>query len=854
MSTEIVKNESQDLIHSKEFYFQKGKDALQKWLDIILSDTGQDELRNLLDNYSFFAELPKDHKFYSVKELFFEIISYCDLHARNKTIYNRYEDKRVLAKVGVRMKPWVINTFYYKYNPDKVNITVKNALDMLADPINNINSIAVSHRELISNYYLGHSYHSDSFVKELKTKFSDLETTQSPENQTLLIANQIYAEKKEWDRKAMNFKALVNNLKEYVQKNQLEYDFGKVGREHIWMFDKEHYFNHVSAHYEIIIEKKNISVDLHFEDEKSAEFMRSKLGLLPDFLKWKKWHYGNSVSHCNTFKLSDEDVVDNIITALDELFEATFEKLIDTVKELRINNMSYKNNTQVKYPLNQILYGPPGTGKTYNTINKAIQIVNPEFDLSLNRKEITKEYERLVENGQIVFTTFHQSMSYEDFIEGIKPDTIDRKDGGKDIIYDIKDGIFKLISEKAKDNWLSSQSKDSAKLSFEDAFSKLKDEWEENNEIEFPLTQENKEFTILGFTEKSIRFKKSSGGSSHTLSISTLSELYYNKKEIKKGGGLGIYYISVLNRLSTYSSNMTQKQGLQSFVLIIDEINRGNVSQIFGELITLLEEDKRIGNEETLEITLPYSKEKFSVPRNLYIIGTMNTADRSVEALDTALRRRFSFEEMPPKPELLLPSHMIENLLWKYEESGWNEEEYKSEESKLFQLLGTSDELWKQREKIWGNMTSDLKKRSLANGTYFRDYGYSGINLKDLLETINKRIEQLIDKDHAIGHAYFIGKNSWTMVESFYKNIIPLLQEYFFGDYGKIGLVLGKGFVRLKNESSVFAEFDYQHDYSEKECYEIIDYRNPDLNYMLEGSDVKMDFIKAIRLLMNQSV
>ena len=175
---------------------------------------------------------------------------------------------------------------------------------------------------------------------------------------------------------------------------------------------------------------------------------------------------------------------------------------------------------------------------------------------------------------------------------------------------------------------------------------------------------------------------------------------------------------------------------------------------------------------------LPYSKKKFSVPQNLYIIGTMNTADRSVEALDTALRRRFVFEEVLPQPELL-------------------------------------------KEDIYGFDASAILKR------------------------INQRIEKLIDRDHCIGHAYFIGKNESTIIDSFYKNIIPLLQEYFFGDYGKIVLVLGKGFVRLKKEeSNVFADFDYDYvdDLASKPIYEIIDYRTK--------QEIDLSFEKAIQYLM----
>jgi len=191
-----------------------------------------------------------------------------------------------------------------------------------------------------------------------------------------------------------------------------------------------------------------------------------------------------------------------------------------------------------------------------------------------------------------------------------------------------------------------------------------------------------------------------------------------------------------------------------------------------------------------LEVTLPYSKDKFSVPSNLYIIGTMNTADRSVEAIDTALRRRFSFEEVPPKYDL--------------------------------------DEL---------------------------QYEFAGVKGFEILQTLNKRIEKLLDKDHQIGHSYFMKKNGIEVKEmlltSFYKNIIPLLQEYFFGDFGKIGLVLGQGFVHKKEwskNSDSFAEFDYESasEFDDRPVYEIIDHR--------ENDQPDDSFVNAIKTLMNKKI
>jgi 5-methylcytosine-specific restriction endonuclease McrBC GTP-binding regulatory subunit McrB len=227
-----------------------------------------------------------------------------------------------------------------------------------------------------------------------------------------------------------------------------------------------------------------------------------------------------------------------------------------------------------------------------------------------------------------------------------------------------------------------------------------------------------------------------------------------------------------------------EEKEAKPYVLVIDEINRGNVSAIFGELITLIEEDKRQGATNELFVTLPYSKKRFTVPSNLHIIGTMNTADRSVEALDTALRRRFSFVEMLPDPKLL-------------------------------STKGTNGD----------GMIED-------------------VNLQELLTTINSRIEVLIDRDHTIGHAFFINDKSIDDLKHTFKNkIIPLLQEYFYGNYEKMALVIGNSFFHIQDQKSVvFAETTNDYDLSNK-IYTILD-------CTAEG----FDFITAIQKLMNKTI
>ncbi|MEM1323983.1 MAG: hypothetical protein AAGG75_27225, partial [Bacteroidota bacterium] len=182
-------------------------------------------------------------------------------------------------------------------------------------------------------------------------------------------------------------------------------------------------------------------------------------------------------------------------------------------------------------PLNQIFFGPPGTGKTYHSINKALEIIAPKENLQLadkSRSQLRQLFEQKKEVGQIVFTTFHQSLSYEDFIEGIKPTEPETE--GAPINYIVKSGIFKELCSRANSNYRHAQTPDQTQLPFEDAFEQLKSDWANQPEMKFPLKTPNHDYTILGFTPTSIRFKNSSGGTSHTLSINTLEELYYGKE------------------------------------------------------------------------------------------------------------------------------------------------------------------------------------------------------------------------------------------------------------------------------------------------------------------------------------
>ena len=319
-----------------------------------------------------------------------------------------------------------------------------------------------------------------------------------------------------------------------------------------------------------------------------------------------------------------------------------FRFLGKTEEEISAPTQYERTNTMRPPSLNQVFYGPPGTGKTYRTSEEAVRIC--DGDVSENRNEYMARYKELMEEGRIEFVTFHQSFSYEDFVEGLRPFVSSEHSSSGGFRLRVRNGVFKKIERRAR----------------------IRDE--PKDEMKWADYDSSSEESFLGRYDP-------------------------DKPDLP-------------------------------YVLITDELNRANISKVLGELITLLEKDKRIGNENEIKVQLPYSGERFGVTSNLYIIGTMNTADRSIALLDTALRRRFEFHEVMPDPS----------------------------------LLGVVD----------------------------------GINLKRLLQFINDNIEIKYDRDHQIGHSYFINcKNRFDIEMAMRHHVIPLLNEYFYNRGEDVAEVLG---------------------------------------------------------------
>ncbi len=439
-----------------------------------------------------------------------------------------------------------------------------------------------------------------------------------------------------------------------------------------------------------------------------------------------------------------------------------------------------------RHYLNQILYGPPGTSKTWHTINHALAIIdNKPVDPLVKeskgvRKEKSRRFNELKKNGQIEMVTFHQNYNYEDFIEGIRPGLDDEVNGN--IEYVLSEGVFKRISKQADENRTkSAQSGDDSWNIDEllEAFAELIEETLESAEIKlFPPDHKS------GVMISKIHW---SGGSFRSVQLGgTLTDQRLSKRMIKRDyeafrrgeinsekdikptykskqsyHGNSQYYFALFEKIKEFQDNEWQPEKAaqvkkQNYVLIIDEINRGNIARIFGELITLIEESKRISGDDQATVTLPYSKEEFGVPDNLYIIGTMNTADRSIALLDTALRRRFEFVEMMPDLELV------------------------------------SDDV-------------------------------DSVNCRQLLATMNERIRFLLDREHQIGHTYFMNVKSIDSLASTFKNkIVPLLQEYFYDNWEKIELVLKRnGFIEKRDIPEDLRAEDQLIDV-EKKVYEVL--------------------------------
>ena len=489
---------------------------------------------------------------------------------------------------------------------------------------------------------------------------------------------------------------------------------------------------------------------------------------------------------------------------------------------------------------NLILYGPPGTGKTYRSSALAVQLIEGLSSSELQsiyptRRSLRERLEKHRRDGRMAFVVFHPSLSYEDFVEGIKPRTNEQQT----LSYAVEDGIFKQLCVRAAHALYLAQQTNALAATpptrhhFEALFFEFVDYLQRTGADDTSETlfesKTGKPFYLVNInTNHTLVLKAERGTKEYAITRKSLAMLYRKFDSAEaisnlrrdmpaalRGNASAAW--AVFNRLKHYEATRNQSyhhllegqthydavryQAMKrdvhnldyasltpqdratagNFVLVIDEINRGNVAAILGELITLLEDDKRAGEAEALQTVLPYSREPFSVPPNLYLVGTMNTADRSLEALDTALRRRFVFEAVEPDPALL---------------------------SKVIVTAGSAQPPQTGAELSQAAEPASVYRRPTASLEI-------EIDLEKLLRTMNRRLVSLLDAEHQIGHGYFmsVGTAPRPLDELrvvFFRKIIPLLQEYFFGETHKVILVMGSDFfsedVSSEPNNGLFAE------------------------------------------------
>lgn len=794
----------------EEFRYQKGSDKLIEFENY--DGLTKEEITLLLNQFNesgltftnFVEDLNIESAEYQLLTLLGELVSYCDLHAANKKVYNQYDDNRTLGKAGVRMNDWLDKLLTYKIEDNdlsKLTPSIKNALLYLKDSENGLTMLSENHREKFSISLLDKTYIAENIVVDLISFFEPYEIEVSNEkNRTSVYCSILYSKKvkklwldddnKEGEEEKPNTK---NTKRMNIPLNQIFYGPPGTGKTYNISSEAEKIINNNTSSENLTLEQKFERIIRNIRSEYD-EAIYNKLNANSIYRNFSKamvvWGYFLDPKYDSSNTIVHEDLKDiegfkrsgwsqrmRYLTEFGFIegdWYDDFSGQLGFDMQLSESGIELKNNLrtyleEAEIPEADLLTWPREKGLPEIVINSYVKVL----------AEVSPVTRNITAFEKTIFCALNMCLQGDLF----KQNKESRPTTEEEI--DLVEQYFDVNSTGNSDyKWIGWIAENLVDLNLVEEIHE-----ERNNRYYFSITDSGRKLVqdIVNKwqSEYSILFGKyinyETGVGLGQIEFITFHQSY-SYEEFIEGirpnlDGENELTYSLEKGIFKRISDRAKFDQENNYVIIIDEINRGNISKIFGELITLIEPSKRLyteNDEHPKKVTLPYSKKRFGVPKNIYILGTMNTADKSIALLDSALRRRFSFTEMLPKSSIIKDNITIE-----------------------------------------------------------------GIEVEKLFETINSRIEFLIDKDHTIGHSYFLKIKDNQTIEGlaliFKNEIIPLLSEYFYSDFEKIQLVLGDNkdwksksdnrFFSIKpsQQKALFGKEEAVEGYDEKTIYVLND-------------------------------
>lgn len=661
------------ICNAEEFYFEKAKVAFDDFVNCEVSDevklyllTNRKEYEELKQNFQDSQEL------FELGQFLFTLVSYCDAKAFNKNLLNKYPDKRVLALAFVRMNNWVEQLIAYKFGEAIPEGSVKNAIDYLLNPLDNFTMLSENHRQQISENLFNKDYKNSTFKDDFLEYFKDCNiNVNNSKNYTHCLTRIVYFLESEWKESLVGI--MASDSTGWLSNHQMK-DLYDV----FWNSKRPS-----GTDKTLKLLRECIAENGHFKLFYTSFYKVNFIAEVIDFVESEKeynkakWQLNfTDEANCPKYdKLQDNNKVAKITFLIDKFYEVDpipidqfkiyksysyptqdnltpIQEYISNTEKNKIDRME-ANKKLLHYKKQIILQGPPGTGKT-----REAELIAKEM---LNLSDV----KYLEDNDQYKLVQFHPSYTYEDFVRGI---TAKPTEDGSGIIYEAENKTLGEFAKNALDNFLDSKGL-LQNENFENRLQILVDEVNDQvingkvfnfgNKSTAEIFAVGNDYFYYSFpTRKEIRYK---------LLFSDLKIIFKNRSELKIPidlrdvekdlqlvmKGKYPYYFMLLRKLESYKIKAESKdrQKLKEYILVIDEINRANLSSVLGELIYSLEyREKEV--ESMYEVD---GSKKLILPPNLYIIGTMNTADRSVGHIDYAIRRRFAFVDVLPEnlePEL----------------------------------------------------------------------------------------------------------------------------------------------------------------------------------------------------------